>query len=77
MNYGSGAYIPAAQTTVLPSAPGTPVTANSGSNVIVTWTAPTAGTPISNYTIMIGTSTGTWATTSYCDGASATIIANL
>jgi hypothetical protein len=76
LNYGSGAYI-ATSTTVLPSAPGTPVTANSGSNVIVTWTAPTTGTPILNYTIMIGTSTGTWATTSSCDGASATTIANL
>lgn len=76
MNYGSGAYI-ATSTTVLPSAPGTPVTSNSGSNVIVTWTAPTTCTPILNYTIMIGTSTGSWASTSFCDGASSTTIANL
>jgi hypothetical protein len=62
---------------VIPSAPGTPTTTTSGSNVIIAWTAPTTGTPISNYTIMIGTSTGTWATSTSCDGTSATVIANL
>jgi len=62
---------------VIPSAPGTPVTSNSGTNVIITWTAPTVGAPILNYTIFIGTAAGTWATSSYCDGTSSTVITNL
>jgi len=62
---------------VSPSAPGTPVTTNSGSNIVITWTAPIIGAPILNYTIMIGTITGSWATTTYCNGANATVMANL
>ena len=64
-------------TYVSPSPPGTPVTSNSGTNVIITWTAPTVGAPILNYTIMIATFNGQWATTSFCNGASTTTIANL
>jgi hypothetical protein len=73
-SYSSTSYTSAY---VAPTAPGTPVLVNSGSNVIISWTAPLIGAPILNYTIMIGTSTGTWATTSFCNGASATTIANL
>jgi hypothetical protein len=76
LNFGSGATIITTVAT-LPSVPGTPVTTNSGTNIIITWTAPTTGTPISNYTIVIGTMYGTWVTTSHCNGASATIVANL
>jgi hypothetical protein len=71
---GSGAFI---TIIVLPSAAGTPVTSNSGTNIVVTWTAPTVGAPFLNYTIMIGTTYGTWFTTSYCDGANATTMTNL
>jgi hypothetical protein len=61
----------------VPSSPGTPVTTNSGTNIVITWTAPTTGAPFVNYTIMIGTVFGTWSTTSFCDGTNATTIANL
>jgi hypothetical protein len=61
-------------TYVSPSPPGTPVTSNSGTNIIITWTAPSIGAPILNYTIMIATINGTWATTSFCNGADATTI---
>jgi hypothetical protein len=61
-------------TYVSPSPPGTPVTTNSGTNVVITWTAPTIGAPILNYTIMIVTITGQWATTSFCNGSDATTI---
>ena len=74
LNAGSGAVI---TILAIPSAPGTPVTANSGTNVIITWTAPRAGAPGANYTIMIGTIYGTWATTSHCNGTNATTMANL
>jgi hypothetical protein len=52
LNFGSGAVI---TIVIVPSVPGTPVTSNSGTNVIITWTAPTAGAPFLNYTILIGT----------------------
>jgi hypothetical protein len=73
-NIGSGANI---TIIILPSVSGTPVTINSGTNIVVTWTAPTIGGPFLNYTIMIGTASGQWATTSYCNGANATVMANL
>jgi len=60
-----------------PSPPGIPVTINVGTNIVVTWTAPTSGAPFLNYTIMIGTASGQWATTTYCNGANATVMANL
>jgi hypothetical protein len=60
-----------------PSVPGTAITINSGVNIVITWTAPTSGAPFLNYTVMIGTAYGTWATTSYCNGANATTMANL
>jgi hypothetical protein len=47
---GSGATI---TIMVIPSAPGTPNTTNSGSNVIISWTAPTVGAPFLYYTVMI------------------------
>lgn len=79
LSSSSSSYSSTTTTTayVSPSPPGTPVTSNSGTNIIITWTAPTIGAPILNYTIMIGTISGTWATTSACDGASTTTIANL
>jgi hypothetical protein len=61
----------------IPSVTGTPVTINSGTEIIITWTAPITGAPFANYTIMIGTIYGTWATNSYCDGTNATTMANL
>jgi hypothetical protein len=61
----------------IPSLPGTPVTTNSGTNIIVTWTAPTSGAPFANYTIMIACAGGTWSATSFCNGADATTMANL
>jgi hypothetical protein len=76
VTYGSGAYIITTVSTV-PSVSGTPISANSGTNIVITWTAPTIGAPLTNYTVMIGTFYGTWATTSYCDGANATVMANL
>jgi hypothetical protein len=76
LTYGSGAFINITMSTV-PSLPGTAITINSGVNIVITWTAPTSGAPFLNYTIMIGTSYGTWATTSYCNGANATTMANL
>jgi len=36
---------------VSPSVPGTPVTSNWGTNILVNWTAPAIGAPILNYTI--------------------------
>jgi len=76
LNYGSGAFI---ITTILavPSVSGTPISANSGTNIVITWTAPATGAPILNYTVMIGTFYGTWATTSYCNGANTTVISSL
>jgi hypothetical protein len=74
LNFGSGANI---TILIVPSAPGTPVTTNSGTNVIITWTAPTIGAPFANYTIMIGTINGTWTTTSFCDGTNATTMTSL
>jgi len=71
---GSGANI---TIMVAPSMPGTPSTTYVNGNVIVTWTAPTIGAPILNYTIMIACAGGTWATTTYCNGANATTIANM
>jgi hypothetical protein len=53
------------------------VTLNSGTNIVITWSAPAIGGPFLNYTIMIGTFYGTWETTSYCNGANATVMANL
>ena len=76
LNYGSGAYI-ITTINMVPSAVGTPNSTNSGTNIVITWTAPTTGAPILNYTVMIGTLYGTWATTSYCNGANATTIASL
>jgi hypothetical protein len=73
VTYGSGAYI----VTSPPSVPGTPVSINSGSNIVITWTVPSTGAPFLNYTVMIGTFYGTWATTTYCNGADATVMANL
>jgi hypothetical protein len=49
---GNGAII---TIIIVPSATGTPVTINSGTNIVVTWTAPTIGAPFLNYTIMIRT----------------------
>jgi len=74
LSYGLGANI-----TILavPSTPGTPVIINSGSNIIVTWTQQTTVTLVTNYTILFGTVNGTWATTSYCNGANATTLVNL
>jgi hypothetical protein len=63
---GSGATI---IIITLPSVPGIPVTVNSGTNIVITWTAPTIGAPFLNYTIMIACAGGSWATTSYCNGA--------
>jgi hypothetical protein len=76
LNYGSGAYI---ITTInyIPSVCGTPNSTNSGSNIVITWTAPTTVAPILNYTVMIGTFYGTWATTTYCNGANATVMSSL
>jgi hypothetical protein len=71
---GSGATI---TIMVLPSVPGNPVVINSGTNIVITWTASTIGAPFLNYTILIGTFYGTWATTTFCDGANATVMANL
>jgi hypothetical protein len=71
---GSGAFI---TIIVLPSAAGTPNTTNSGTNIVVTWTAPTIGAPFLNYTILIGTTFGTWSATSFCNGADAITMANL
>jgi hypothetical protein len=62
---------------VPPSTPGTPTTANSGSNIIVSWTAPTTGSPITSYTVQIYCTNGEWSTTSSCDGSSSTVLANL
>jgi len=74
LNYGSGANI---TILIVPSTPGTPVATNSGTNIVVTWTASTIGAPLSNYTIMFGTVYGTWATTTYCNGANATVMSSL
>jgi hypothetical protein len=74
LNFGSGANI---TIMAVPSVPGTPVTTNSGTNIIVTWTAPTVGAPFANYTIMIACAGGTWSATSFCNGADATTMANL
>jgi hypothetical protein len=71
---GSGANI---TIIVIPSAPGTPNTTNVGSNIVVNWTAPVIGAPFINYTIMIYGANGQWATTSYCNGANTTVMANL
>lgn len=59
-----------------PLAPTSKTTFDSYSNIIVNWTVPISGSPILNYTIMIQSVDGSWATTSFCDGINATIIAN-
>jgi hypothetical protein len=76
LSFGSGAFINVTVSTV-PSVTGTPVSINSGTNIVITWTAPATGAPILNYTVMIGTFYGTWTTTTYCNGANATTMANL
>jgi hypothetical protein len=71
---GSGANI-----TILsvPSVPTIPVTINSGTNIVITWTAPASNSAILNYTITIACAGGQWATTTYCNGADATTMANM
>ena len=73
LSYGSGAYITINATTTVA---GTYTTTYIAETIVVSWTAQTTTTAVSNYTVMIGCANGTWATTPYCNGASATVIAN-
>jgi len=73
LSYGSGAFISINTTT---SVAGTYTTTTVAETIVVTWTAPVTTTTISNYTILVGCANGTWATTPYCNGANATVMAN-
>lgn len=82
--FGWGTFSPIGTITAstLPGVPGTPTTANSGTDVIIDWTAPssTGGTGISltAYIISIKGSDGAtyYQDTVDCDGTSNTIITN-
>lgn len=76
--YSAVSYIKAARMPATPLAPVTSINVEDG-GVAVAWTAPDArGSPITNYTIVIKASDGTWAEAlPYCDGSNATVIATL
>lgn len=61
----------------MPATPVAPTTSVSGSNVIVTWTAPyNNGSPLTAYNIYLRMSTLVFALeTTHCDGTTSTIIA--
>ena len=64
-------------TAVIPSQPGTPATALNGSNIDITWAAPSdlGGVALDYYTIEIQKADLSWSTeTTHCDGSDSTII---
>ena len=73
---------PGAETSVyaadIPDVPSAPLTARSGTNIRISWTAPNAhGLTIDEYEILILQGDGTtWSASASCAGNSATIVAN-
>jgi hypothetical protein len=77
--WGAGGYSPSVgiEASTIPSAMAAPATAMSGTRLRISWVAPAArGNAVSAYTILIGTSSGGWATEpTHCDGAAPEIVA--
>jgi hypothetical protein len=74
-----GYSAPSASVTILhaliASAPATPTTTNSGTNVVIDWTEPADnGAAITSYTVLIEQSDGVFSENASCDGSDATIV---
>jgi hypothetical protein len=76
-SYSSTTAIKAARKPYQMSTPTTSIDSSTG-GVRISWVAPNNGQEtITNYTIVIAASNGTYYTTSFCNGSSSTVISNL
>lgn len=83
--FGWGSFSPIGTITAstIPSIPGTPTTSLSGTNVLISWTAPTStggtGISLTSYTIMIKAVDGVsyYTDLTDCDGSLSSVISAL